>query len=399
MQKRLIKPQKIAMLEYLGVPFRQQPKPSAEKDYLLDKYRKLDETKYKEAYSVIMLHRIPDHLVNDAEAVSAHKIGELVEGVFDGEKSKISLQAAETTKKAVADVTATFSEATTAINKAVQERAFDAIAEATKKFITHRVQVGNKPAKTIQGVVPEYFDTMLELAQQRKNILLVGPAGSGKTHTAELLATALDLPFSSQSCTAGVSESVFTGWLLPTGDNGKFTHVASSFLTAYENGGVFLLDEIDRSDPNVMVFLNQALANNKFFLPQRFDKPEVVKHPDFIAVAAGNTWGGGADTIYHSANALDGSTLDRFRMGTIDVDYSETVEQNLVDSQILEWGLGVRAIIRKNGFRRIMSTRVLIDATDMKRSQDWSMEKIQDTYFGDWSVEEKLIYKRDRSYS
>jgi len=115
----------------------------------------------------------------------------------------------------------------------------------------------------------------------------------------------------------------------------------------------------------------------------------------FVAIAAGNTFGGGADAIYHSANALDGSTLDRFRMGTIGVDYSTTVEEELVEPSILQWGRKVRSVIREHKLRRIMSTRVMLDATDMMRNQDWDIEQIQETYFGDWSPEEKSMYNRN----
>jgi len=394
-RRKPIKPQQIAMLEYLGVPYRNQPKATADKQFLLEKYEKLDEEKYAEAYEIIVFHRIPQHLIGNAEAASAKQIGEAIEAAFEGEDAKVTLHAREETRKVVKELEEKVNATMGRIEQSSLGLAKSAIAEASKKFVQHTVKVGSKKPKKIDGVLPEYFDTLLQLAAERKNILLVGPAGSGKTHTAELLAQALELPYASQSCSAGVSESVFTGWLLPIGDSGKFAHVASAFLNCYENGGVFLLDEIDRADPNVAVFLNQALANGRFFLPQRFEKPEVVKHPDFIAIAAGNTFGGGADAIYHSANALDGSTLDRFRMGTIAVDYSPAVEQTLVDPAILEWGLKVRAVIVKHKMRRIMSTRVLIDATDMMERQDWTLDKIADTYFGDWSREEMVLLRNE----
>ena len=387
----MIKPQLIAMLDYLGVPFRDQPKNVGEKKYLLDKYQKLDPEKYKEAYSIIVQHRIPEHLVGDAKAVQASKVAELVEGVWESEKNKISMHATNKTDEAIKALRSEYRNSMQNIEKDARTKAEEAIKEASKRFVTHQVKIGDAEPTTIHGVVPEYFDTMLQLAAQRMNILLVGPAGCGKTHTAAQLAEALNLDYASQSCSAGVSESVFTGWLLPTGENGKFSHAPSAFLNIYEHGGVFLLDELDASDPNTAVFLNQALANDGFFLPQRFDNPRVNKHKDFIAVGAANTYGGGADAMYHARNALDASTLDRFRMGTIPVGYSAVVEESLVDGEVLEWGRRIRAAIESHRMRKIMSTRVMLDATEMKRAQDWDMKKINGTYFADWSKEERLM--------
>lgn len=392
--RKIIKPQQIAMLEYLGVPYRKQPKPTAEKTYLLQKYETLDAVKYTEAYSIIVNHRIPDSLVSDGKAIEAHKVAELVQGAWEGEEAKITLGANEQIRTAVKKLTASYDSMMADVRQGSLKVAEEAITEASKKFITHQVKVGNKKPVKVNGVLPEYFDKLLQLAQQRVNILLVGPAGCGKTHTAALLAQALGLPFASQSCSGGVSESVFIGWLLPTGNNGKFTHNASAFLNMYENGGVFLLDEMDRADPNVMVFLNQALAQDEFYLPQRFDNPKVKKHKDFVAIGAANTFGGGADGIYHSANALDGSTLDRFRIGTIAVEYSAAVETELVDPEILTWGLKVRSVIANHNLRRIMSTRVMLDASNMKRNQEWTLDDVANSYFGDWSQEEKLLVSR-----
>ena len=263
------------------------------------------------------------------------------------------------------------------------------IEEARKEFICVEYVI-KTPTKTnkIEGPLPECFQTILDLASARINILLTGPSGCGKTHTAIQLAKAMGLPFSGQSCSAGMSESIFSGWLLPIGDNNKFSYVKSAFIDIYENGGVFLFDEIDASDSNTLLFLNQALANEYFYLPQRFDNPKVVKHKDFIAIAAANTYGNGATAIYSGRNALDAATLDRFRMGFVEMDYSSEVETKLVDSEIYEWGLNIRHLIKTYKLKRIMSTRVMLDATKMKRELNWSMSKIAKSYYSDWSQEE-----------
>lgn len=232
------------------------------------------------------------------------------------------------------------------------------------------------------------FKRVLQLAAAGKNVLLVGPAGCGKTHLAEQVAEALGRRFGAISCTAGASESQLTGWLLPTGEGGRFEYNPSVFVDLYENGGVFLLDEIDAADPNMLLVINQALANGHFFLPQRRENPEVKRHKDFVCIAAANTYGHGGDMVYAGRERLDGATLDRFRIGITPLDYDASLEEQLVDSRLLSWGRAARARIAELRLRRVLSTRFLIDATDMLRA-GWSHREVVDSFFSDWSAEER----------
>ena len=161
--------------------------------------------------------------------------------------------------------------------------------------------------------LPSVFQRIFELAKIGQNILMVGPSGSGKTFLSSVLAEKLGRQFAAQSCSAGMSESMLGGWLLPVKDAGTFAYVPSAFVRLYEEGGVFLFDEIDAADENTLIFINAALANGVFYLAQRFDNPEVKRHPDFVAVGAANTFGLGEDNVYTGRTQLDGATLDRFR--------------------------------------------------------------------------------------
>src|SRR5262249_59731426 len=87
------------------------------------------------------------------------------------------------------------------------------------------------------------FGWVLKLTTARKNVLLIGPAGSGKTHLASQVARALGLAFAHISCSAGMSEGQLLGRLVPTGDARTFEYLRSDFVRLYEEGGVFLFDE------------------------------------------------------------------------------------------------------------------------------------------------------------
>lgn len=230
------------------------------------------------------------------------------------------------------------------------------------------------------------LDHVVKLSGLRQNILLVGPAGCGKTHLAEQAAQALGMEFSSISCTAGMSEAQLLGWLLPIGEGGRFEYVQSEFVRLYESGGVYLLDEIDAADANTLMILNQALANGGFYVPQA--RRMVKRHPDFVCIAAANTYGHGGDMVYAGRERLDGATLDRFRNGIVAMDYDDRVEEALIDGDVLTWGRNIRMRIDSLKLRRVMSTRALIGFTQQKQAYGWDREEWERSYFADWTREE-----------
>ncbi len=275
--------------------------------------------------------------------------------------------------------------------KIFAETAEKALAEACEKARPIEIRQAGKEPKKVKGVLPPEFERMLQLASQRIPILLVGPAGCGKTYLAAKLAEALEMEFSDQSCSEGMSESVFNGLLLPIGKNGEFKHVQSPFLDRYETGGVFLLDEIDAGDANLFTYINKAIANDSFTVAQRFHKPLVKKSSDFVLVAAANTFGHGADAMYCGRNQLDAATLDRFRVGLICLDYSQKVEKTLAMDNLCGWAWEIREKIRKHKLHRVMSTRVIEQLGKMQREYGWQREEWEQAYFAGWPENERRL--------
>ena len=240
----------------------------------------------------------------------------------------------------------------------------------------------------IDGKAHAALPRCIRLAAARRHVLLVGPAGSGKTHLAEQVAKALGLAFAHISCSAGMSEGQLLGRLLPVGDGGKFEYVRSEFVRCYEEGGVFLFDEIDAADSNTLLVLNAALANGRMALSNRPENPVAKKHPDFVCIAAANTFGTGADRQYVGRSQLDESTLDRFRIGQIEMDYDAEVEATLCPDDALRTRLqGYRQAVQRNRMRRVVSSRFLRDAYVMKQAGDTDAE-IDAALFAGWSADE-----------
>lgn len=372
--------------EKLGVSAKEFPVGVDNQKRLLKLLKASDPEKYNRVYDVIVRGIDPIGIGSDQPTILQQVMPEdVVEDIIQKASVELNVVVSEKYNKFNSEITSTLIELTDHINKTVAE-------EAKKIQIVKHEYLIKTPAETkaVKGPLPECFQTVLDLAQARCNILLVGPAGCGKTHLSRVVAESLGLDYAGQSCSAGMSESAFSGWLLPIGDSGKFEYVQSEFVRIYENGGVFLFDEIDAADSNTLLFLNQALANGEFFLPMRYQKPHVKRHNDFVAIAAANTFGNGATAMYSGRNLLDGATMDRFRMGIIPMDYDPKVESELVDPEVLRWGKELRNVINNRNMRKILSTRVLIDASKMK-SIGWSIKKIHDTYISDWSKDDRSL--------
>ena len=269
----------------------------------------------------------------------------------------------------------------------------DIVVDEVKKIMeaspVTRIEV-KRPDESIHelgGPVRPEFKTVLTSVSAGVNVLLIGPAGCGKTHLAHQVAESIGREFASVSCTSGMSESVLTGWMLP-GEGGAFEYVPSDFVRIYEGGGVFLFDEIDAADPNTLLFVNQALANGSFYLPQRKGSTKVSRHPDFVCVAAANTFGTGANMMYAGREKLDESTLDRFRAGSVVLDYDREFEKSAVEKNLLKWGWTVREKINSARLNRVMSTRFLLDGTRLIASGK-TLDAIKESFFIGWKTDER----------
>jgi len=195
-----------------------------------------------------------------------------------------------------------------------------------------------KARKKVKGVQHAQFENLLKVVGANQPVLLVGPAGTGKTHSAFAVSEAFGLSFHSIAVGSQTSKSDLVGYM-----DANHNYVRTQFREAYEHGGMFLLDEADAGNSNVLILLNAALSNGYMAFPDGM----VHRHDDFRIVATANTYGHGASRQYVGRNQLDAATLDRFV--TIAWDIDARVEANLAGTtdEGKKWLAVVRAVRKK----------------------------------------------------
>lgn len=214
-----------------------------------------------------------------------------------------------------------------------------------------------KKVENKKQVKHEKFNQIKTCVELNIPVYLAGPAGSGKNHTLEQVANELGLDFYFTNSVQ--QEFKLTGFI----DAGGKYH-ETEFYKAFTKGGIFFLDEMDASIPEVLVLLNAAIANGYF----EFPNGKVTAHKNFRVVAAGNTVGQGADEDYTGRMVLDQATLDRFAI--IDFDYSRKIEMLLAkdNSELVSFIRGLRKKSKELGIRATFSYRCISMVTKLEEA-------------------------------
>ena len=229
-------------------------------------------------------------------------------------------------------------------------------AIATDKPLAISIGSVENPKKKL---VHSAFLTVLNILKSQKriqkNIMLVGEAGSGKTHLANSIAEALGLKFYPMSVGLQTTKSDLLGFINAHGE-----YVTSPVREAFEKGGLLLLDEFDSTHAGVVTIINSLLANGHCSFPDQI----IEKNENFICIVACNTYGHGANIDYVGRNRLDGATLDRFIV--VDVSYDKQLEKKLTNHE--RWLAiinQIRSNVQKQGIKMIISPRASMNGADL----------------------------------
>jgi len=253
-------------------------------------------------------------------------------------------------------------EYTESLTNTVYNSTIDKVSELVKsvsdnKIVLHKIEIDDTPVTLLNEVVHEKFDDTLKLVKLDIPVYLMGLAGTGKNVLCKQIAKALNLDF--YFTNAVTQEYKLNGFI----DAGGVFH-ETQFYKAFKNGGLFFLDEMDASIPEVLIILNAAIANRYFDFPNG----KIEAHPNFRVIAVGNTFGTGANSTYTGRYPLDAASLDRFSV--VEVDYSPTIESHVTNGnkELIDFCHAFRTAVAKNGINCTFSYRSLGTITKLERS-------------------------------
>lgn len=231
---------------------------------------------------------------------------------------------------------------------------FEKYGKLPQKEIVVKLPDGSK--KSAGGIQHEKFETIIKYLTADVPVFMSGAAGTGKSSIAKNAAKALGLEFYFSGAVNDIYK--FTGFIDANGNYSK-----TQFYDFCVNGGVFFLDEMDASIPEVLVALNAAIANRYFDFP--CGKVELNENCRFIC--AGNTYGNGADARYTGRYQLDAATLDRFAV--VEIDYSDEIFNAVTNGNkdLIAFIRSLRKAAQTVGANLILSYRAAQNVTAMER--------------------------------
>lgn len=228
--------------------------------------------------------------------------------------------------------------------------------EINIKNIKHEVR--NNLEHNIKDVQHKKYNVIKTLIQNNIPVYLFGKSGTGKNYTLESIAWDMGLEF--YTVNSIQQEYKLTGFI---DANGMYHE--TEFYKAFKYGGLFFLDELDASIPEVLVLLNMAIGNRYF----EFPNGKIYAHENFRIVSAGNTSGNGADEMYTGRTCLDSSTLDRFCF--VEFDYDRNIELYLTNGngELVDFVRSLRKQSEENGIKSVFSYRCLINIIKLEKTE------------------------------
>jgi len=221
---------------------------------------------------------------------------------------------------------------------------------------------------------------------KRLNLMLVGPAGTGKTTLASQAAEAFGVPFGTVNGSAGLTEGRLLGTMTPNLSTGEQVYAPSQLVRCYRDGGVYLMDEIDAMDENVMLSVNNLVDSIKWQGP---DGQWIARHADFYLLSAANTFGLGANRLYSGRTQLDASSVDRWFQ--VEVGYDQALERSIcANSEIVQRIHAAREVLASRPqIRRWLTMRGLLTADLLVSQCAYTVPEALKAITQSWTTEDR----------
>lgn len=198
-----------------------------------------------------------------------------------------------------------------------------------------------------------WFSVLERFVHNNQPVLLIGPAGCGKSEAVEQVFRKRNQPLQIISCTPAMSADDFEGKIDIRDGNTVFT--PSPCALAVRDGHGLLLDEVDAAPAEACYSLYRVLSSKDMRIARQGYEGVIPLHKSFRAIGTQNTEGRGDDRgIHHGRSHQDAAFLDRWP-NYIRVDYPPFETEALI-------------LTKRTGIPKKHAERIIKTATELRRA-------------------------------